>query len=93
MTEQSADETVYVLDEPVQYGSETITELRLIKPRAKHIRNFGTNQTVGDMLDLVGKLARQPKSFIDELSASDALKLSELVGSFLQGSARTGETA
>ena len=74
------------LEEPVQFGSETISELELQKPKAKHFRTMPAEPTTGDLLDLAGRLSGQPPKVIDELSIGDMKKVLETVAGFLSTS-------
>ncbi len=70
------------LQEPVQYGSESITELVLQQPRGKHLRRFPDQPEIGDFLDLAGKLAGQPPSVMDELTVVDVMSVADAVAGF-----------
>lgn len=78
------------LKEPVQFGSDTISELILKKPKAKHFRNLPSQPDVGDILDLASKLCDQPPSLIDELGVEDMAALLEVVHDFFPSSLGTG---
>lgn len=81
----------FKLAEPIVYGSETISELEVRKPKAKDLRKFPSNsKTLGEMLDFAGGLCGQPPSVIDELSIEDALKLFEVIMNFLPDGLKTG---
>lgn len=83
----------FILTEPISFGSETIRELTLQPLKAKHLRGLSDKPGMSEMLDLVSKASGQPKPVIDELSASDALSLMEIVGGFLTSSRETGGSA
>lgn len=83
-------ETVLKLKEPVTYGSEIISELKIRKPKAKDIRKLPQNPSTGDILDLAGRLCGHPPSVIDELSIEDVGDLLEIVGNFMQPGQKTG---
>lgn len=75
--------TVYPLKSPIQNGSDTITELRFRKLKAKDMRGFPMeNRTMGHVLDIVGKVCGQPPNVIDELSAEDLEEVSSIIGVF-----------
>lgn len=78
------------LKDPIQFGSETISELVLQKPKAKHFRALPTQPDTGDILNLAGKLCGQPPSVIDELSIEDMAAVMEAVSDFLPSSLATG---
>lgn len=77
------DSVTVKLNEPVEHGSETITEMTVVKPRGKHLRKLPANPTTGDNLDLLARLTGHPPSVIDELGADDIEKLSMAVEGFL----------
>lgn len=81
------------LREPIQFGSETITELTLRKPKAKDFRNMPAEPNVGDLLNLAGRLSGQPPSVIDELGVDDMLEVLGIVEVFIAGGRATGITA
>lgn len=79
------------LSEPIQNGSETITELRIRKPKAGDMRRIPAgNQTVGHGLDLLGSLSGQPKHVIDELSLEDMEAAMEVIEGFRRRGPETG---
>lgn len=90
----------YTLKEPVQYGSETITELNFQKPRGKHLRGLtiktagdgGVIFSLGDMMDLAGRLATVAPSVISELGADDVMEVMGIVGGFIGAGPETGKT-
>ncbi len=74
------------LQTPIKFGSETITELNLRKPKAKDFRSFPAGATtMGDILTLVGQLSGQPDTVIDELSIEDMGAVSRVIASFTEG--------
>jgi hypothetical protein len=80
---ENDDRKVYALKKPIQVGSETITELRFRAVKAKDLRQLPTeNRTMGDMLNIVGKLCGQPPNVIDELGDEDLQEVSSFVGGF-----------
>lgn len=92
------------LQEPISHGSETITELAVSAPKAKHMRGlhlklgggggqFSVDLDTGDLVDLAGKLCNVPPSVIDELSFQDFPNVLEAVMSFLPAGLGTGSKA
>jgi hypothetical protein len=77
---------------PIVIGSETITELRFRAPKAKDFRTMPMDgQTVGHILDMMGKLCGQPNVVMDELSLEDLEEVSSLFYRFTsRGGASTG---
>lgn len=82
---------VLKLSEPVQFGSELISELTVRKPKAKDIRRLPQTPTTGDLLDLAGRLCGQTPAMIDELGITDTLELLEIVGNFMEPGQKTGK--
>lgn len=79
------------LKEPIQFGSETITELEFVKPKAKHLRSLPIEPGISDLLDLAGTISGQPKKVIDELSAEDTFEVLEVLNRFLPSGQKTGD--
>ena len=79
-----------VLVEPVNFGSEEVTEVVLQRPKGKHLRKLPMDPGVGDFLDLAGNLCGRPRTFMDELDAEDVMKIAEAVADFLPGGTPTG---
>lgn len=73
----------FTLKEPIQFGSETIKEIELKKPCAGDLRGMKMQPDLGDLLDLIGRLAGHPKSVIDKLSVDDLKPILSAVSDFL----------
>ena len=73
---------IHKLSAKIQFGSETIEEFVLQKPKAKHIRSMPQNPGMDAVLKIVGKLAGQPDKVIDELEMEDVNVLAEYFGAF-----------
>ncbi len=78
------------LVEPIQFGSETISELVVRKPKAKDFRRMPGKPGMGDMLDLLGALTGQPKAVIDELCLADMTAATGVLEVFMPGGRETG---
>jgi hypothetical protein len=70
---------------PIEFGKNTIERLHLREMTARDMRSLHQNMTYGDLLDIGGKIANQPKSVIDKLSVKDTNALVEYVGKLLEG--------
>jgi hypothetical protein len=84
------DRTTVKLKEPIRFGEQIVDELAIRKPKAKDFRAFPMNPTMGDVLDLVGRLSGQPKQVIDELGFEDLAEVSKIVEGFIPGGRATG---
>lgn len=78
---------------PIQFGSETITEITIPPIKAKHLRGLKLdNMGMDEILGLLGKVTSMPDSQIDELSVVDVMELGEVLTSFLEPSQEIGNT-
>lgn len=78
------------LSYPVQFGSETIHELELRRPKAKDLRGLPLKMEMDHMLTLCGRVSGQPDSVINELDFDDTMKVVEVLGNFIGSSLPTG---
>lgn len=83
----------YTLKEPVEFGKEKIEKLEFRAPKAKDFRKLPLQPNMGDMLDLAGRLANQPPSVMDEISAEDMMRVLDIVGKFMPDGPATGENS
>lgn len=79
------------LNTPIQNGTETIAELEMKRPKAKHFRGMPAKIGMDEMLDLAARSCGQPPSVIDELEADDMMRVLEVVGDFLESTRRIGK--
>ena len=74
------------LSEPIIANGETITEITLQQPRAKHMRSLPVGAlTMGSLLNIASEVSGVPPSSMDMLSGADAMSVVEEVGDFLGG--------
>jgi len=78
------------LTTPIQYGTETISELELRPPKAKDMRGLPLKMGMDDMLTLASRCTAQPPSVIDELSFDDVTAVMEAIGNFIGRGRKTG---
>ena len=83
---KSRDPVTVHLDYPIEYGDETITEVTLRRAKGKDVKALPPEPGVSDLLNLAGKLGGLMPKVLDELDASDAMKLVEVVNVFFGGS-------
>jgi hypothetical protein len=82
---------VLKLQEPIIVGSgEPIEQLTFQKPKAKHFRRFPTEPTMGDVLDLLGKLCGRSSIEMDELSVVDMMEATQIVMGFIPSGLKSG---
>ena len=88
------NETLFKLKEPIEFGSEIITEIKLASMKAKHLRGMNIqNMQFDDFLTLIGNLGQLTPSQVDELGTEDLFEIVEVVGGFLGGSQEMQPTA
>lgn len=82
------------LKAPIEWGTETVTELEFREPKAKDFRKFPMNPAFGDVLDLMAALCTRSDGpvLMDELSVEDLMAASEMIGDFIPGGRETGKT-
>lgn len=67
---------------PIQFGEKKIEELHLSEPKAKHLRGLSGSPNMDEILNVIGKLAAQPDSVIDDLSMKDTNRAAEFFAAF-----------
>ena len=81
-----------VLKEPIQLGSETITELNFQKAKAKHFKKMKLAELdIEGLLNIASSLTGQTTVCMDNLSPEDMLEVVAYVGKLLPSSPQTGE--
>lgn len=71
------------LDEPVEWGQETIREVVLKPLKGKHVKILGKDPTLAQLLQLASKSSGLSAGVFDEMSSSDAFRVAEEVGNLL----------
>lgn len=77
------NEVVVKLDTPVEWGDDIISEVRLKRPKGRHIKNFGDDVKVGDMLKLASKVSGISMGVFEEMESPDCMKVAEAMGDLL----------
>jgi hypothetical protein len=81
---------VVTLQHPVEIGSETIYELKIQRPKAKHFERFNMGDPqFTDMLELLSQLTGQAPSTIRELDWDDTQEAFAELGKLLTPSRKT----
>lgn len=85
---------LYKLKEPIEFGSETITELEFKKPVIGDIKHMRLESpTLADILGLASKLSATSQNIIDKLGIEDGLEVANIMGNFLTPSQKIGKKA
>lgn len=91
-TSPSPGPVTLTLKEPIQFGTQRIEQFTIRKPKGKDFRGMPVEPNIGDLLDLAGRLAAQPKAVMDELGPEDLAEVLGVVGDFFPGGPGTGRT-
>jgi len=68
------------LVEPIEFGTETISQITLQPIRGKHLRILPTQPTLNDILKLASKISGVSSAVFDEMCSEDVVRVSEAVG-------------
>lgn len=79
------------LASPIEWGEETITEIRIAKPRGKQFKKLPMEpKTMEDMFPFIASITDQPPAVLDDLEIEDLLQLMEKVEGFIPGGLEIG---
>lgn len=73
----------YKLNYPIEWGDQTIEEITLKRPKAKHIAHLSEKSGLGDILRVISKVSGHSQAVINELDGQDATALADLMGELL----------
>lgn len=71
------------LSEPVEWGSETITQVVLKPPRGKHVKGISIPPTLSEIIRIASKISGVSSAVFDEMSSEDIFAIAEAVGELL----------
>ena len=93
--ENSPESIVVKLQYPIEWGSETISEVSLKRPKGKHLKGLTLSSDVilDQLINIASKISAHPPSVFDEMDATDLLRVTGEVGRFFDGGQETGNTA
>ncbi len=90
-------EVTVKLDWPFEWsgenGKEEITEVKLSRPKGKHLKGIGKDVGMSDMFRIASKISGYTPAFYEEMDAADCMKITEVIGDFLDNGQETGKTA
>ena len=84
------------LDYPVEWGEGgLVKEIELKRPKGKHIKKLGKDVLMENLLTIAAKICvgDYTPAFFDEMDAADCIKVTEVIGDFLESGQKTGKTA
>lgn len=83
-------EIIVPLAYPIEWGDDTIDELRLRRPKAKDLEHLSGEPTFKELMQVAQKCAKVPRRVLDELDGEDVTEVVEAVADFLDSGHRTG---
>lgn len=78
----------YKLKKPIQFGSETITEVTIGVVTGKHMRKLSgdpSSLTMGTLMDIASLVIGQPPAVMDDMHPVDVQEICAIVGERLAG--------
>jgi hypothetical protein len=73
----------YTLESPIQFGSETISEIEFTQPKVKHLKKLdgimGEITKTAKMIEICGNI---PAPVVDEIDAKDLAQIAKVVEGF-----------
>ena len=82
----------YPLEWATEDGKQEVTEVEFRRPKGKDIKGIGKDVSLDDILKIAAKVSKFSPRFFDELDAVDCMKVSEVIGDFLDNGQPTGRT-
>lgn len=71
------------LENPIVIGDKKVDSLILQEPKTKHLRRLSSTPNMDEIMEIVGDLAGETDSVINELSMTDGAKAAEFFSSFM----------
>jgi len=87
---KKVQEITVELEDPIEWGEETIEKLVLKRPKAKDMEHLPADPTFKDLLLMAQKCARVPRKVIQDLDSEDAISVVEAVSDFLDSGQKIG---
>ena len=83
---------VYKLKHPFEWGSETISEIEISRPKGKHLKKFGEGIKIGDMVNVASACSGHAPPVFDEMDGEDYVAIVGIVSNFLDSGQGTGKS-
>jgi len=78
------DVTIIKLDFPVEYAGEVYSELKMGRPKGKHLKGMKfTDMGYNDMAKVASKVSRVSTAVFDEMDSKDLNKVWDFLGEHL----------
>lgn len=82
----------YKLATPVEFDGQEYTEIEMKRPKGRHLRDLGSDQSLGAMIMVAVKATGLPRKFFEDLDGYDYVKVGEIYNNFLEIGPRTGKS-
>ena len=89
-------EVIVQLKYPIEWGSETISEVKLRRPKGKDIKGLtisGSGVGLDELVRLAGKLGTLEPGLLDMMDAVDVMEVVGKVADFFDTGPETGKSA
>jgi len=74
---------VYELKHPVEFDNKVVKEIKIQRPKGKHIKKLGGDLSLGSVMGIAHHITDYTDGFFDELDGADYLAVSEVIIGFL----------
>ena len=82
---------IHKLRYPVRFGSDTVSELEVRRPKGKDLRfAMGQKNDADGAFSLFARLTGQTPSFFDEMDGEDIQEVTKIIEGFLGNTRKTG---
>lgn len=81
----------HTLESPVVIGDRTVSEIKFIQPRAKHLKGLVDYSGTDKMLMLAGKISNETTAVFEEMTWKDWFAIDGIIDDFLIAGGITGK--
>jgi len=76
-------EQIYVLKHPFTWDNSEVKEVKVTRPKGKHIKKLGASAKLEDLMGIAHHISDFTDRFYDEMDAEDYIGVSEVISNFL----------
>ena len=82
----------YKLATPIEFDGQEYTEIELKRPKGRHLRDLGSDQSLGAMIMVAVKATGLPRKFFEDIDGYEYVKVVEIYNNFLEIGPRIGNS-
>jgi len=82
----------YELATPIEFDGQEYKSIELKRPKGRHLRDLGGDQSLGAMIMVAVKATGLPRKFFEDLDGYDYVKVGEIYNNFLEIGPRIGNS-